>query len=110
MGAFRTEFVSNLKFPAASGPSGVSPAYLNTKIDDVVKYTTSLVSKAGGDPEKAAKTIVDVIRGTGLAQGKERYLRLPLGSDCKQFLEQKFQVLTDTLKYQEELIRSTDSG
>lgn len=110
MGAFRTEFAANIQFPVASGPSGVSRAYRNTKVDDIVNYTRSLASKAVGDPKKAAKTILDVVNGTGLAQGKQRYLRLPLGSDCKEFLDQKFQVLTDTLRYQDDLIRSTDSG
>jgi NAD(P)-dependent dehydrogenase (short-subunit alcohol dehydrogenase family) len=107
-GAFRTEFVSNIRFPAASGPSGVSAAYRDTPVDAIISYTKSLVSGAGGDPDKAAKTILDVISDTGLARGKDRYLRLPLGSDCKQALEQKFRVLEDTLANQDELIRSTD--
>jgi NAD(P)-dependent dehydrogenase (short-subunit alcohol dehydrogenase family) len=107
-GAFRTEFVSNIHFPVASGPSGVSPAYRDTPVYTIITFTKSLVSAAGGDPDKAAQTILDVVGGTGLAQGKDRYLRLPLGSDCKQALEQKFQILMDTLKGQGELIRSTD--
>jgi hypothetical protein len=49
-----------------------------------------------------------MLSAMGLARGKDRYLRLPLGSDCKQALEQKFRVLEDTLANQDELIRSTD--
>lgn len=108
-GAFRTEFVSNIRFPAAAGPTGISPEYINTPVDAIISYTKSLVSSAGGDPNKAAQVILDVVGGTGAAQDKGRYLRLPLGSDCKQVLEQKFQVLTDTLKNQDKLICSTDA-
>jgi NAD(P)-dependent dehydrogenase (short-subunit alcohol dehydrogenase family) len=107
-GAFRTEFVSNILFPAASGASGVSEAYHGTPVDTIINFTKSLATGAGGDPDKAAQTIIDVVSGTGLAQGKERYLRLPLGSDCKRVLEHKFQVLQDTLKDQDKLILSTD--
>lgn len=107
-GAFRTEFVSNILFPAASGDSRVSAVYRDTPVDTIINFTNSLATGAGGDPEKAAQTILDVVNGTGLAQGKERYLRLPLGSDCKQVLEHKLQVLKDTLTDQDNLVLSTD--
>lgn len=100
--------MNNLCYPASSGPSGVSPAYYGTPVDAIIKYTKSLATGAGGDPDKAAHAILDVVAGTGLARGKERYLRLPLGSECKKALEEKIQVLRDTLKNQEEIICSTD--
>lgn len=100
--------MSNVRFPDASGPSHVSAVYRNTPVDTIINYTKGLGAQSPGDPDKAAQAIVDVVNGTGAARGKDRYLRLPLGRDTKKVLEQKVQVLADTLKDQDQIMCSTD--
>lgn len=61
-----------------------------------------------GDPKMLAKITLDLVRGEGVAQGKEVPFRLPLGTDCYDDVKQKCQ---ETLKLLEEwgpIIKSTE--
>ncbi|KAK3169840.1 putative secondary metabolism biosynthetic enzyme [Lepraria neglecta] len=61
-----------------------------------------------GDPTKFAERVIDVIKGEGLAEGKDMPIRLPLGSDGLEVMRRK---CLETLKLCEEwekLIVSTD--
>ena len=52
-----------------------------------------------GDVTKCATVIVDVVTRTGVAQGKEVPMRLPLGSDAVSVIRKKCE---DTIKFLEE--------
>jgi hypothetical protein len=61
-----------------------------------------------GDPVKLVGIILDLVRGEGVAEGREVPFRLPLGSDCYEDLKAKCE---ETLRLLEEwgpVIRSTD--
>ncbi|KAL1615428.1 hypothetical protein SLS56_011818 [Neofusicoccum ribis] len=64
--------------------------------------------KQTGDPEKGASCIVDVVKGEGLAEGKEPPATLVLGSDCVAVVRQKCEETLNSLKEWEELSSSTD--
>lgn len=64
--------------------------------------------KQPGDPSKGVQLMLDVIRGEGLAQGKELPAVLALGSDCVEAVKE---VCRETIKRVEEwesISRSTD--
>lgn len=48
----------------------------------VEQYVQGLTGNQPGDVEKAIKIMVDVVKGEGVAEGKELPNRLPLGPDC----------------------------
>lgn len=61
-----------------------------------------------GDPVKLVGIILDLVRGEGVAAGREVPFRLPLGTDCYADLKAKCE---ETLRLLEEwgpVIRSTD--
>lgn len=63
-----------------------------------------------GDPEKAVEVMLDVVKGEGVAEGKDTPFRLPLGSDGLEVMRAK---CSGTLKVCEEweaMIKSTDFG
>ena len=72
---------------------------------------SALASENGtqaGDPDKLAEIVVDLVRGEGIAQGRELPLRMPLGVDAYDEIKKKCE---DTLKLLEDwkdTIRSTD--
>lgn len=61
-----------------------------------------------GDPKKAVDRIIDVIKGTGAAEGKETPMRLPLGKDALKIVRDKCYATLKTCEDWEELITSTD--
>ncbi|OAK97442.1 NAD(P)-binding protein, partial [Phaeosphaeriaceae sp. SRC1lsM3a] len=48
----------------------------------VEQYVQGLTGNQPGDPKKAIEIMVDVVKGEGVAEGKELPNRLPLGPDC----------------------------
>jgi NAD(P)-dependent dehydrogenase (short-subunit alcohol dehydrogenase family) len=52
-----------------------------------------------GDPVKLVEIVLDVVRGEGVAQGREMPFRLPLGTDCYEEVRGKCQ---ETLRLLEE--------
>ncbi|KAI1415160.1 NAD(P)-binding protein [Hypoxylon sp. FL1857] len=61
-----------------------------------------------GDVNKGAKVIVDVLTQTGVAEGREIPMRLPLGRDVLQVIREKCQDTEALLKDWEDVIVSTD--
>lgn len=61
-----------------------------------------------GDPELAAKRILEVVTGTGLGAGLESQLRVPLGSDVFGMLKAKIASLNETAVKLKEVAFSTD--
>lgn len=61
-----------------------------------------------GDPKKAVEIMLDVVRGEGVAKGKETPFRLPLGSDGLQVMRTKCQETLRVCEEWEVVIKSTD--
>lgn len=73
-------------------------AYLEDykEVNDGLKQTlTGANGKQPGDPVRGVKTILDVVKGEGIAEGRSLPHRLPLGSDAVECLRAK---CIDTLK------------
>ena len=64
--------------------------------------------KQKGDTEKGVARIYDVVTGEGMGKGQEKWLRLPIGSDCFERGTKALQTKLDNLKALEEVARSTD--
>lgn len=61
-----------------------------------------------GDPVKAVERMIDVVRGEGMAKGKEMPFRLPLGTDGMEVVREKCLGMLKVCEEWEGLIRSTD--
>ena len=64
--------------------------------------------KQPGDPEKAVKIMIDIVKGEGVAVGKTVPLRLPLGKDALATLRNKYEKYLELCKEWEDVIVSTD--
>ncbi len=61
-----------------------------------------------GDPMKAVERMIDVVRGEGMAAGREMPFRLPLGTDGMGVVREKCEGMLRVCEEWEGLIRSTD--
>lgn len=61
-----------------------------------------------GDPEKLAEIVLDLVRGEGVAQGKEVPFRLPLGVDCYTDVKEKCEATLAMLETWVDVAKSTD--
>jgi hypothetical protein len=61
-----------------------------------------------GDVSKGAEIIVDVLTGTGVAEGKVMPLRLPLGTDAYAIIKEKCESSIALLEEWKEVMCSTD--
>ena len=61
-----------------------------------------------GDPIRMAKVTVDLVKGTGVAKGKDVPLSLPLGSDAAELSKQVAEERLDILEKWGPVMRSTD--
>ncbi|KAF8574246.1 short-chain oxidoreductase [Ramaria rubella] len=64
--------------------------------------------KQPGDPKKLVQVIIDVVRGEGMADGRDIPLGLPLGSDCYDVIKATIDRTSNVLEQWEDVIRSTD--
>ncbi|KAL6705469.1 hypothetical protein ACN47E_006734 [Coniothyrium glycines] len=77
-GYFRTAFLS----PAAQASSAKRiAAYDETAVGAARSRLTAVDGRQPGDVEKGAKVIVDVLTGSGAAEGREVPVRVALGND-----------------------------
>ncbi|KAH6656481.1 dehydrogenase with different specificitie [Truncatella angustata] len=68
----------------------ISDPYKGTAADQTLgTILNAYAAGYGGSAEKSALRIVEAVDGTGLLEGKDIKLRLPLGSDVAQIIEQK---------------------
>ncbi|KAH7140153.1 hypothetical protein B0J13DRAFT_477158 [Dactylonectria estremocensis] len=107
-GIFRTGFLHSFSKPK----EGLGEAYVGGSVDGTVSFLENLAGKQPGNPTLAAKRIVEVVDGTGLAKDlvKKGYgpaLRIPLGSDSFRGVTAKLEALTEA-KTLETLACSTD--
>lgn len=64
--------------------------------------------KQSGDPDKAVEVIVDVVRGEGVAQGRDWSLYLPLGREANSDLETKCGIMLNTVEEWREITDHLD--
>jgi NAD(P)-dependent dehydrogenase (short-subunit alcohol dehydrogenase family) len=108
LGIFRTRFLH----AAVKPKSGLDEAYVGGSVDNTVSFLDGIAGKQPGDPALAAKRIVEIVDGTGLAkdlatQGYGKLLRVPLGSDAYDAIKGREATLAET-RALETLARSTD--
>ena len=61
-----------------------------------------------GDVRKGVDIILDLVRGEGVAAGKDVPLRLPIGTDCYHGIKKKCEETLDLLSSWSDVITSTD--
>lgn len=61
-----------------------------------------------GDESKAAKIILDLVRGEGCAEGQDVPLRMPLGPGCYAEMKEKCEETLKSLEDWKPIIISTD--
>lgn len=105
-GYFRTEF---LKSPASG--SNLAPAMSVYEGTPAKKARDAIILYNGhqpGNPKEGAARMWGYVAGEGLFQGKERLLRLPLGSDTGGMMRTVSTELAKTADYYEDIWKSTD--
>ncbi|KAM0543980.1 hypothetical protein ACHAPJ_012004 [Fusarium lateritium] len=68
----------------------------------------TLTANSPGDPEKAVARMIDLVKGTGFAEGKTLPLRVPLGSDSWSRIKAKCEETLDTCREWENVAKSVD--
>lgn len=76
-------------------------------LDTAVTAVTPLVGNEPGDLDKIAKVTVDLVKGEGVAKGRQVPLRVPLGPDAYQLIKQEVDLMQSTLTEWETTINST---
>lgn len=84
-GAFRTENIYVNNFDTWTNPI---PDYDNTRAEAATQWG-AIHGKQPGDPVKAMKIVVDIVRGEGVAVGREWPLYLILGEDAERDVRNK---------------------
>ncbi|KAL4972521.1 hypothetical protein BDW66DRAFT_121514 [Aspergillus desertorum] len=105
-GYFRTSFLS-----AVTSGTNIAPAldvYEGTAAHEARKAFFDYDGHQLGDPREGAKRIWEYVADDGLLKGKEKLLRMPLGSDTGSALRVVARDLEKTANVYEEVWRSTD--
>ena len=76
--------------------------------DLVQQFVQQINQNQPGDPKKATKIIVDIVKGEGVAEGKEIPERIPLGVDCLATMRKRAVANLTICNEWEEVIRSTN--
>jgi hypothetical protein len=102
-GAFRTEGIYGHPFFAAKPITDY----------DMLRHASanrfhSISGTEKGDPVKAAIAIVDVVKGDGIAAGKDWPLYLMLGNDCEEAVKTKCAKVLTVLDEWRDVTRATN--
>lgn len=81
--------------------------YEGTPLGAAMNFFDTFAGKQPGDPKKAVQRVMDVIQLQGMGQGKERLLRLPLGTDCFPRMMGKIDTMKADLEEMREIALST---
>ncbi|KAH7342887.1 putative short chain oxidoreductase/dehydrogenase [Rhexocercosporidium sp. MPI-PUGE-AT-0058] len=106
-GAFRTQFLTSgsKKSPAKT----MTAAYAGTPVDITLKKFDDMDGKQRGDAKKAVSVIFDVVTKSGVAEGlDQKWLRLPLASDCVMRYETKLEGMRGNLEAVREFVGDLD--
>lgn len=85
-----------------------NPAYEGTPAHEARKALGVYNGKQPGNPVEGAARMWEYVAGRGLFEGKERLLRLPLGTDAGTQMKAQAAELEKTAAYYEEIWTSTD--
>lgn len=73
-----------------------------------MEYLARESERQPGDPVKLSEIVVDLVRGEGVAKGREVPFRLPLGIDCYDEIKAKCEETLKLLEDWKDVIRGTD--
>ncbi|GAB1319789.1 hypothetical protein MFIFM68171_09999 [Madurella fahalii] len=105
-GYFRTAFLTGPAGGANLAPA--LPAYEGTVAHEARKAFSEFNGRQLGNPVEGAARIWEYVAGEGLFKGKERRLRLPLGSDTGAQMKKFSDELAETARDYETIWKSTD--
>jgi hypothetical protein len=74
----------------------------------IAQFVEGMNGSQPGDPKKAAKVMIDVVKGEGVAEGKVWPERLPLGTDVLATVRKRCEGNLEICNEWEDVIRSTD--
>jgi len=103
-GRFRTSFLSDAN---AQMTKSDIPDYKESSIAFRQNISREDMTQPG-DVEKAVRIILDLVKGQGVAVGKEVPFRLPLGTDCYETIRDKCRETLELLDEWRDVITSTD--
>ncbi|KAG1874810.1 hypothetical protein F4604DRAFT_721095 [Suillus subluteus] len=103
-GAFRTENICSNKFDTWTNPI---PDYDETRTKAEARHEATPGNQPG-DPMKAMKFVVDVVRGEGVAAGREWPLYLVLGEDAERDVRNKCMMMLKHLDEWQDVIRDVN--
>ncbi|KAG2095146.1 uncharacterized protein F5147DRAFT_747773 [Suillus discolor] len=103
-GAFRTEHIYRNKLDTWTNPI---PDHDETRAEMLVRYK-AIPGRQPGDPIKAMKLVADVVRGEGVAAGREWPLYLVLGEDAEQDVRNKCMMMLKHLDEWQDAIRDVN--
>lgn len=103
-GYFRTRAFSNINHvpPRVSDYAG-----FNAAVRDV---EAGIVGNEPGDSEKGVAVMIDLVKGTGVAAGKNIPLRIPVGSDGWGRIRAKCEDMIKICDDWEQVAKSTDAA
>lgn len=106
-GVCRTEVVKNASQEAAPTARKVVEelAPIRYFLDGIM---AAMLGNEVGDPKKVVKIMVDIVKGEGVAEGKEIPDRLPLGSDALVAVQPKHETMLKQWEEWKDVILSTD--
>ncbi|KAM0264141.1 hypothetical protein ACHAQJ_000887 [Trichoderma viride] len=74
----------------------------------VRQYEATLIGNEPGDADKAVTRMIELVKGTGMAAGKQIPLRVPLGTDGWERIKAKCEETITICEEWEEVAKSTD--
>lgn len=101
-GYFRTKVFSNIKHVEPR-----LPVYAQFNAG-VRQQEASIIGNEPGDPDKAVTRMIELVKGTGIAAGKQIPLRVPLGSDGWEKIKAKCEKTLAICEEWEDVAKSTD--
>ncbi|KAK5653814.1 hypothetical protein OQA88_7972 [Cercophora sp. LCS_1] len=107
-GYFRTAFLKGATSGGGENIAPENPAYEGTVAHEARKAFWAYNGKQPGNPVEGAARMWEYVAGEGLFQGKERLLRLPLGTDTGTQMRKFAADLERTANEYEEVWSSTD--
>ncbi|KAG0702629.1 hypothetical protein DFH29DRAFT_999178 [Suillus ampliporus] len=103
-GSFRTENIYSNTFDTWTNPI---PDYDDGRAHSLVTYG-AIAGNQPGDPVKAMKVVVDVVRGEGVAAGREWPFYLVLGEDAERDVRNKCATMLKHLDEWQDVIRDVN--
>lgn len=87
----------------------MTTAYAGTSVEATLKRFDEANGKQRGDPTKAVSVIFDVVTKSGVAEGMDqKWLRLPLNSDCVARYEAKVDGMKGNLEAVRRFVEGLD--